>query len=218
MDLTEEEIGEFKKQIIQQIESTFSEDKKGPAVERINLMNNEEFIDFLRKNKLLNSESDRESPEEYPRANQGETPFRLIIEGKIPSYFIDENKDSMAVLEIKPVSKGHIIIIPKKAISESDKLPKSAFSLAKKISKKIETNFKPKEVLISSSQVLGETILNILPIYSNESLNSQRKQISKEELESLKNLLEKKKKTKAPKKPPIKKIKESGTWFPKRIP
>jgi histidine triad (HIT) family protein len=218
MDLTEEEIGEFKKQIIQQIESTFSEDKKGPAVERVNLMNNEEFIDFLKKNKLLNSESEREYSEEYPRANQGETPFRLIIEGKIPSYLIDENKDSMAVLEIKPVSKGHIIIIPKKAISESDKLPKSAFSLAKKISKKIETNFKPKEVLISSSQVLGETILNILPVYSNESLISQRKQISKEELESIKNLFEKKKKTKAPKKPRIKKIKESGTWFPKRIP
>ena len=209
MNLTEDQIEEFKKQIIQQIESTFSEDKKSPAIERINLMNNDEFIDFLKKNKLLNSDSDKESPEESDISASNETPFRLIIEGKILSYLIDENKDCMAVLEIKPVSKGHIIIIPKKAISESDKIPKSAFSLAKKISKKIETNFKPKEVLISSSQVFGETILNILPVYSNESLASPRRQISKEELENLKNILEKKKKTKQAKKPRIKKIKES---------
>lgn len=218
MDLTEDQIEEFKKQIIQQIESTFSEDKKGPAIERINLMNNEEFIEFLKKNKLLNSDSDRESSEESNISTSSETSFRLIVEGKIPSYLIDENKDCMAVLEIKPISKAHIIIIPKKAVHEADKIPKSSFSLAKRISKKIETNFKPKEVLISSSQVLGEAILNILPVYTNESLSSPRKQISKEELESLKNLLEKKKKTKQAKKPSVKKIKESLMWFPKRIP
>ena len=196
MDLTQEQIEEFKKQIIQQIQSTYSPDKKDTAIERVNSMNNEEFIDFLKKNKLLGSEPDQESSEEQQESIQGETPFRLIIEGKIPSYYIDENKDCLAVLEIKPISKGHIIIIPKKAIFESDKLPKSAFSLAKKISKKIETNFKPKEVLISTSQVLGETILNILPVYSNETITSLRKQISKDELENLKNTLEKKKRPK----------------------
>jgi histidine triad (HIT) family protein len=216
MDLTKEQISEFKKQIIQQIQSTFSEDKKGPAIERINLMNDEEFIEFLKKNKLIGAESSQEETEEEKGSN--ETPFRLIVEGKIPSYVIEENKDSLAVLEIKPISKGHIIIIPKKAISESDKIPKSAFSLAKKISKKIETTLKPKEVTISSSSVLGETILNVLPVYSNENINSQRKQIPKEELESLKDLLEKKKKIKQAKKQRIKKIKESTLWFPKRIP
>ena len=50
MEMSGEQINEFKQQIIQQIESTFSEDKKGPAIERINAMNNEEFIDFLKKN------------------------------------------------------------------------------------------------------------------------------------------------------------------------
>lgn len=222
MELTEEQIGEFKKQIIQQIQSTFSEDKKGPAIERVNSMNKEEFIDFLKKNKLLSSEYDKEmegeSGEESQESSQGETPFRLIIEGKIPSYIIDENKDCLAVLEIKPISKGHTIIIPKKAVFESNKLPKSSFSLAKKISKRIESNFKPKNVLISPSSVLGETILNILPVYSNESLTSQRTQPSKEELENIKNILEKKKKVKNVKKPRVKKIKESTAWFPKRIP
>ena len=45
MELSQDQIEEFKKQIIQQIESSFSEDKKGPAIERVNTMNDEEFIE-----------------------------------------------------------------------------------------------------------------------------------------------------------------------------
>jgi len=218
MELSGEQIEEFKKQIVQQIESSFSEDKKGPAIERVKTMNDEEFIEFLKKNKLLGSESGEDSSEEQSIGNANESPFRLIVEGKIPAYVIDENKDCIAVLEINPVSKGHIIIIPKRIVSPPLSIPKSVFTLAKKISKNIEKNFKPKEVLISSSQALGEIIINILPVYTNESLSSPRKQVSKEELEALKNILEKKKKAKQARKPRVKKIEESKIWFPKRIP
>lgn len=218
MELTKEQIQEFKQQIIQQIENSFSEDKKGPAIEQINYMGEEEFIEFLKKNKLLTSESDNEDLNENKIPNKKENPFRLIVEKKINSYLIDENKYSIAVLEIKPISKAHTIIIPKEAISKSGKLPQSAFSMAKRISKKIETKFKPKEILISSSYILGETIINILPIYSNESLNSPRKQTSEEELENLKKILERKQKKKQLKKVKIKKIEESKMWLPRRIP
>jgi histidine triad (HIT) family protein len=218
MEISKEQIDELKNQIIQQIESTFSEEKKGPAIERINSMNNEEFIEFLKKNKLINPESDNESSEESKKINQTESPFRLIAEGKIPSYPLEETKTAIAVLEIKPVSKAHTIIIPKKEISKPDKMPKSILSLAKKISKRIKTKLKPKDVLISSSYALGEVIINLLPVYSNESLDSPRKQASKEELEGLKKILEKQKKIKTIKQPKIKKIEESKMWLPKRIP
>ena len=219
MELTEEQLDDFKQQIIKQIESSFPEEKKESAIERINSMNREEFIEFLKKNKLLASEeSDQEQYEESTETGQNETPFRMIIEGKIPSYKLDENKNSIAVLEIKPISKGHIIIIPKKAIFESGKVPQYIFSLAKRISKKIKAELKPKEVLISASPVLGEIIINVLPVYSNESLTSQRKQSSKEELEELKTILEKKQKTKTIKKPKIKKLEQSKMWLPRRIP
>jgi histidine triad (HIT) family protein len=219
MELPEEQINEFKQQIVQQIESTFSEDKKGPAIERINSMNNDEFIDFLKKNKLLSeADSSQSSTEEPQRANSNESPFRLIVEGKIPSYALDENKKAIAVLEIRPVSKGHSIIIPKEAISDSKKIPKSIFSLAKKIEKKIKEKLNPKEVLISHSFTLGENIINIVPVYSNESLDSPRKQASKEELEELKSILEKKQKIKKIKQAKIKKLDESKIWLPRRIP
>lgn len=221
MELSQEQIEDSKKQIIQQIESTFSEERRGPAIERINSMNNEEFIEFLDKNGLLGSDHNEGNEGNYERAEKGgqqEIPFRLIVEGKIVSYKIDENKYCIAVLEINPISRGHIIIIPKKAITKSENLPKSILSLAKRISKKIEMKLKPKNVLISPSSVLGEIIINIVPVYSNESLSSSKKQISKEELETLKELLEKKQKTERVKKPKIKKIEESKMWFPIRIP
>ena len=77
--------------------------------------------------------------------------FCSILSESIPSYKIDENKDSIAILEINPVSKAHALIIPKEHISTSEKIPQTAFSLAKKIVKKIKTKFKPKDVSISSS-------------------------------------------------------------------
>jgi histidine triad (HIT) family protein len=217
MELNQEQIEGFKKQIIQQITTNFSEDKKAPAIERIKAMNNEEFMDFLKKNKLIESDSNEED-EETGKLSSQETPFRLIAEGKLPSYKIDENKEGIAVLEINPVSKGHVLIIPKKAVLSPAKMPKSILSLAKNIAKKIEKEFKPKEVLISTNNSLGEIIVNLLPVYSNETLSSPRKQASKDELESLKDVLGRKSKVEKVKPPKIKKIEESKIWFPRRIP
>ncbi len=208
MSLPKEKIEDIKKQIILQIESTYPEDKKEYALKRINSMGEKEFMEFLEKNKIFSSE----------REESSENPFRMIVEGKLPSYRIEENKLGVAVLEINPISKGHIIIIPKKPLSESEKIPKTILSLADKISKRIKSNLKPKEVSISSNNSIGEIILNILPIYSDEKISSPRKPASKEELESLKDLLEKKDTPKKEKKPKTKKMEEGKIWFPKRIP
>ncbi|MFH0942633.1 MAG: HIT domain-containing protein [Candidatus Beckwithbacteria bacterium] len=40
--------------------------------------------------------------------------FCQIIQGKIPSYKIYEDKDYLAFLDIFPKSEGHILVIPKK--------------------------------------------------------------------------------------------------------
>ncbi len=214
MDLTQEQIESFKKQIIQQIETTFPEDRKASSIDQVNSMGNEEFIEFLKKNNLIKADSENTPSSQ----NQGQNPFRMIIEGKIPSYVIEENKTGMAVLEINPISKGHTIIIPKKEVSRQEKIPKSAFTLAKNISKRIEKTLNPKNILIVPSNILGEFIINLLPVYSDESLESPRKKAEEEELLSVKNLIEKKPKPKVVKRPQTKKIKETTPWFPKRIP
>jgi len=214
MEVSKEQIAELKKQIISHISSTFPEDKKKSAIENINSMEEAEFIEFLKQNKLIGSK-----PEEGSKVpTQNTSPFRSIIEGTLPSHIIDENKECLAVLEINPISNGHIILIPKNVISESSKIPQTIFSLAKKISKKIKTKLKPKDISILAVNSLGEMIINVLPIYDNESLTSPRKQASEEELKSLKKILGIKKRIKNTKKPRSQKIKDSKIIIPKRMP
>jgi len=49
--------------------------------------------------------------------------FCEILKGSIPSLKVFENEGCIAVLSIKPVSKGHIIIIPKQHHSFINSLP-----------------------------------------------------------------------------------------------
>ncbi|GAI11764.1 unnamed protein product, partial [marine sediment metagenome] len=127
--LSEEQTEQIKKQIIQQIEENFPEDKKELAKQQIHAMNSEQIETFLKQNKLTQT--------------QQKNPFRSIISGETPSYKIDENKNAIAVLEINPISNGHIIIIPKKPIPEGKKILKTISSLAEKVAEKIKTKLKP---------------------------------------------------------------------------
>ena len=66
--------------------------------------------------------------------------------------------------------------------------------------------------------MFGHEIINILPIYENETINSERKQASPEELEQLTEILKEKPKPKIIEKPKIKKLDSKKLWLPRRIP
>ena len=199
--LSEEQMGQLKAQIIRQIDSSFPEDKKDAAKAQISSMSLEELEEFLEKNKMA-------------QQNTSKCIFCSIVSGDIPSYKIKENKSAIAVLEINPVSMGHVLIIPKKH-SSSKKFPKEIVNLAKKISQKIKI-LSPKKIDVVPSNLFGHEILNVIPVYSNETLDSERSKAEKEELEQIAAKLAKKQKTleKAPK---AKKIAEK-LWLPRRLP
>jgi len=207
--LPPEQISQIKKQIIQQIDSNFPEDKKEFAKQQIKSMNSKELEEFLEKNKLVKNQQ---------ASSQNQCIFCSIVSGDTQSYQIEENKEAIAVLEINPISEGHTIIIPKEHISSSDQLPKEIFSFAEDIAKKIKTKLKPKDVQISSSNIFGHEIINVLPVYKDETINSKREQAKPEELEQIQEILKKKLKKKIIKKPKIKKLKSEKLWLPKRIP
>ena len=210
--LTEEQIIQIKQQIIEQIKSTFPDDKKKDSIEKINLMVPEELENFLKENQILR---------EKGQTPQTECVFCSIINKQIPSYIVDENKDSIAILEINPISKAHCLVIPKKHVSSNEQVPKEAFSLATTVSKKIKTKFKPKETKIYFQNLFGHEIINVLPIYDKENLTSKRKQAEPKELQKLQKDLEKKEIIEKPKKKHTKsKIKEPKLKIklPKRIP
>jgi len=114
MEILTEQIVQSKEQIIKQINSTFPEEKKAPAIEQIKSMNDKEFLEFLKQNNLLNRDS-----------SEQQCIFCSIVSNKIKSYKIGENQDAIAILEINPISKAHSLIIPKQHISEKEKLPKN---------------------------------------------------------------------------------------------
>ena len=203
--LPPEQITKIKNQIIQQINSTFPEDKKQSAIQQIESMNSEQLEEFLKQNNLI---------------KQGETPetspciFCSIVSGQAQSYKLDENSDAIAILEINPISKAHSIVIPKK---HSEKVSKKTLQLAEKIKKKISTKFKPKNIEMIPTNLFGHQIINILPIYTNETINSEKHQAKPEELEKIKKQLEKKTKPEVIKQSKPKKLKEK-LWLPQRIP
>src|SRR3989344_346492 len=177
MTLTKEEISELKKQLHGQI-SKMPEDQRKEAEKRIDELSDEAIESMLEQQK-----------------GSQKPIFREIISGNIPSKKIDENPSAIAVLEIKPISKGHTIIIPKEKMTNIDKIPTEIAILIDKTSKKIVENLKAKNVKVAPELKFGEVIINLIPIYDKElSLESERSSPSEEQLEKELDELKKEKK------------------------
>jgi len=174
MALSEEQIESIKKQIFKQIEN-FPEEQRQNAQEQVESMNAQELEQFLIQNKLIKQKGEQE-PEGCI--------FCSIVENKIQSYRIAENKNAVAILDINPLSTGQSLIIPKKH-ETIEKLPSSVLSLAKKIAKRLKSKLKPRpqEVKIETSSVQGHGIVQIVPFYKDT--KPERKHAKPEELKNL---------------------------------
>jgi histidine triad (HIT) family protein len=199
------EAEQIKKQLLNNIESKFPKDKADILKRQIMSMGDEQLEQFMEK------------------SNQpAECVFCSIASGSAQSYKIDENDSAIAVLEINPISKGHTIIISKKHLP-FEEFPKEIAPFAESVANKIKEKLKPKDVEIASVDFGGHGIINLIPIYDNESINSKRYRASKEELEEVSKILKepaeiKKEKIKREKIPKPKILKEKRSWLPKRIP
>lgn len=212
--LTPEQTENIKKQLIKHIEKDFPGEKQEFAKKQIESMDSEQLEEFLKRNKLM-----RTSQTSQPTSTGQGCVFCSIVSGEITSYKINENKKALAVLEINPVSKGHTIIIPKEHVSSPDKISQLIFSLAKSVAKRLKAKLKPKKTEISSLNLFGHEIVNVIPFYGDENPTEKRPAKPEELAELQKTLVETKK---SPKK--IKKIKADSkkpgekVWLPKRIP
>jgi len=180
MALTPEQVKQLKEQLRNQVQH-LPESKKAQALEQIESLSPEALELML---------SQKQNPEKEERSV-----FRLIVNGKIPSIMVDENKSAIAVMEINPISKGHVIIISK---DEKELTPSAAaFTLAKKLSERIISKLRAKSAEIQTETKLGETIINIIPVYDKPlNINSPRKKAEKEELEEIASKIRKKAKPK----------------------
>ncbi len=76
--------------------------------------------------------------------------FTKIIKGEIPSYKIYEDNKTFAFLDIHPIQPGHILVVPKKQVSEFQNLPEedyqALFTTVKNLSKHLKTITKAKRI------------------------------------------------------------------------
>ncbi len=99
--------------------------------------------------------------------------FCKIVEKQIPSYQIYEDELFVGFLDIFPLSKGNVVLIPKKHYRWVDDVPQfgSYWEAAKKIGQSLKRNLKATSI---SYLTLGEEVphahIRIIPRYSAEDI------------------------------------------------
>ena len=71
--------------------------------------------------------------------------FSKIVAGEIPSYKVLEDEFHLAFLDVFPLKRGHVLVIPKKEVDYIFDLPDeelaALMNFAKKVAEKIKTVF-----------------------------------------------------------------------------
>jgi len=115
--------------------------------------------------------------------------FSKIISGEIPCYKVEENDRFLAFMDILPIRKGHVLVIPKIEVDNifdlEDELLGEMMIFAKIVAKRIQHNFHCKKVGVT---VIGLEVphahIHLIPINSVADMDfSQEKlELSSEEL------------------------------------
>jgi histidine triad (HIT) family protein len=121
--------------------------------------------------------------------------FSKIIAGEIPSYKIKEDEHFIAFLDVFPLVKGHVLVVPKIEVDKIFDLPESYLSkmlvFAKPVAKAIESSMDCNRCGIS---VVGLEVphahMHLVPINTANDLNFTQPKIKVDEAE-MKNIQEK---------------------------
>jgi histidine triad (HIT) family protein len=118
--------------------------------------------------------------------------FTKIIKGEIPSHKIAEDERYFAFLDIRPLVKGHTLVIPKQEIDYlfdvDDELLSGMLPFAKQVARALEATVSCKRVGL---MVIGTEVphahIHLLPFQQESEFNITRKPLdmSQEELTAL---------------------------------
>ena len=109
--------------------------------------------------------------------------FTRIIQGEIPSYTIAENEQFLAFLDVFPITRGHVLVVPKLEVDRFFDLENPILSeylvFAKPIALAIEKAIPCKRVGIS---VIGLEVphahMHLVPMQSADDLNCTRPKLN----------------------------------------
>ncbi len=124
--------------------------------------------------------------------------FCKIVKGKLPCFKVYEDKSFLAFLNVNPVNKGHVLIIPKKHYETILDMPNDALSqiilIVKKITKAILRIFNIDSCNIDinlgkeAGQIVPHVHIHIIPRFSSDEFKEwPTKQIPEEEMQEIAN-------------------------------
>ena len=141
-------------------------------------------------------EEQKEIIEKLTGGNQ-ECPFCSMVEGKIPIKKVYEDQTIMAVLDINPATKGHIIVFPKKhatLLSQvDDDIVGQLFKVANMLSTAVFDIVKAEgtNIVVSNGAAAGQrgphVVVNVIPRFAEDkvSIGWNGDKANDEELEEL---------------------------------
>jgi histidine triad (HIT) family protein len=116
------------------------------------------------------------------------TIFEKIIARQIPAEIVWEDEKHLAFMDVKPVNKGHLLVIPKKAVGDvldmSDEEYADLMIQAKKLAVPLRQAFNSLRVgFIIEGFGINHVHVHLVPIYKAFELDPNRAQeVSAEEL------------------------------------
>lgn len=113
-------------------------------------------------------------------AENGDCIFCKIIRNEIPSSKIVEDDKLITFLDINPVNKGHVLVVPKEHLETlldiSDNLMKEMMVAAKKVAKSMRKALKADGINLgmnnfpAAGQVVMHAHLHVIPRFENDGL------------------------------------------------
>jgi len=102
--------------------------------------------------------------------------FTRIIEGEIPCHKVYEDEKVFAMLDIEPLSNGHVLVFPKKQVDLLWDLEQDDYDylwqIAKKIAKKIQAEMKPIRVgVVVEGFGVPHAHIHLVPLYDQNVLH-----------------------------------------------
>jgi histidine triad (HIT) family protein len=120
------------------------------------------------------------------------TIFSKIINGEIPSYKISESDLFYAFLDIFPIQKGHVLVVPKCEVDKIFDVPDTYLNelmqFAKPIAKAIEASFPCNRVsMVTVGLEVPHAHVHLIPINAANDINfaNPKLQLTTEEFQQI---------------------------------
>lgn len=123
--------------------------------------------------------------------------FTQIINREMPGHVIYEDDQTIAILDITPLSTGHTLVVPKHEVAKigglTDEEASALFLTVKRITGILDEALKPAGFTIGLNQTVGQGVphvhMHIIPRYQNDGGTSLHSVVSNPPSEALEETL-----------------------------